>query len=63
MRPLLLTNLSPKNDFQGSDLPTVEDFPLKVKRAGIVSRMLHGTGAGAFAYGLGITSNLLLLLR
>jgi len=42
-------------------LPTVEDFPLKVKRAGIVSRMLHGTGAGAFAYGLGITSNLLLL--
>ena len=33
----------------------------KVKRAGIVARMLHGTGAGAVAYGLGIGSNLLLL--
>ena len=40
----------------------VLDHPsMKVKRAGIVARMLHGTGAGAVAYGLGIVSNLLLL--
>src|ERR1700680_3457071 len=31
------------------------------KSAGIVSRMLHGTGAGGVAYCLGIASNLLLL--
>ncbi len=31
------------------------------KPAGIVSRVLHGTGAGGVAYGLGIASNLLLL--
>ena len=34
---------------------------MNVKRAGIIARLLHGTGAGAVAYGLGITSNLLLL--
>ncbi|MDR3573741.1 MAG: hypothetical protein P4L50_07765 [Anaerolineaceae bacterium] len=33
----------------------------EVKRAGIVARMLHGTGASAVGYGLGIGSNLLLL--
>lgn len=33
----------------------------KVRRSGIISRLLHGTGAGAVAYGLGIGSNLLLL--
>src|SRR6202163_2819854 len=31
------------------------------KSAGIVSRLLHGTGAGVVSYGLGIASNLLLL--
>jgi len=31
------------------------------KPAGIVARLLHGTGAGVVAYGLGIGSNLLLL--
>jgi O-antigen/teichoic acid export membrane protein len=36
--------------------PVVGDKP-----TGIVSRLLHGTGAGAVAYGLGIASNLLLL--
>ncbi|WP_263353000.1 lipopolysaccharide biosynthesis protein [Acidicapsa acidisoli] len=32
-----------------------------MKRAGVIARLLHGTGAGAVAYGLGIVSNLLLL--
>lgn len=31
------------------------------RRGGIVSRLLHGTGAGAVSYGFGIVSNLLLL--
>ena len=31
------------------------------KSVGIVGRLLHGTGAGAAAYGLGIASNLILL--
>jgi O-antigen/teichoic acid export membrane protein len=38
-----------------------EAIPARVKRAGIIARLLHGTGAGAVAYGLGIGSNLLLL--
>jgi len=43
-------------DLPGTEMP----FP-KGTRAGIVARMLHGTGAGVVAYGLGIGSNLLLL--
>lgn len=35
--------------------------PPQKKRAGIIARLLHGTGAGAVAYGLSIGSNLLLL--
>src|SRR5580658_3360844 len=31
------------------------------KRTGIIGRMLHGTGAGMIAIGLGVVSNLLLL--
>jgi O-antigen/teichoic acid export membrane protein len=34
---------------------------LSGKRRGIVARLIHGTGAGTVAYGLGIVSNLLLL--
>lgn len=43
------------------DLPAPGNPPLQVRRAGIVARLLHGIGAGAFAYGLGVASNLLLL--
>ena len=39
----------------------LETPPFTRKRPGIVGRMLHGTGAGAVATGLGIVSNLLLL--
>jgi O-antigen/teichoic acid export membrane protein len=40
----------------------VQDTPPANRgRSGIISRMLHGTGAGVVAYGLGIGSNLLLL--
>ena len=42
-------------------MPAPEAQPLKPKRHGIVGRLLHGTGAGGFAYALGIVSNLLLL--
>lgn len=38
-----------------------EELSFKRKRPGIISRMLHGVGAGAVATGLGIASNLLLL--
>jgi O-antigen/teichoic acid export membrane protein len=34
---------------------------MNVPKKGIIPRLLHGTGAGAFGYGLGIASNLLLL--
>jgi len=36
-------------------------LPQPGKRAGIISRLLHGIGAGAVGYGLGIASNLVLL--
>jgi O-antigen/teichoic acid export membrane protein len=52
---------SPESDPHSADLPALEIPPPKVKRAGIIARLLHGTGAGAVAYGLGIGSNLLLL--
>jgi O-antigen/teichoic acid export membrane protein len=57
----MLQPQSPQSDLHGADIPGPEISPQKVKRAGIISRMLHGTGAGAVAYGLGIGSNLLLL--
>ena len=52
---------SPQSDPHSADMPVLDNPPIKVKRAGIVARQLHGTGAGAVAYGLGIVSNLLLL--
>ena len=36
-------------------------LPERKSRAGLVGRLLHGAGAGAFSYGLSIVSNLLLL--
>ena len=56
----------PQSQFPPSIPPATEtpdtSIPFAgVKRNGIVARMLHGTGAGAVAYGLGIGSNLLLL--
>src|SRR5712691_5693591 len=42
--------------------PAAPEFPVAGgKPAAIVSRLLHGTGAGVAAYGLGIGSNLILL--
>jgi hypothetical protein len=37
---------------------TLEGTPIKKNRAGIIARVLHGTGAGVVAYGLGIANNL-----
>ena len=39
----------------------MKDASLKRKRTGILTRLLHGAGAGAVAYGMGIATNLLLL--
>ncbi len=44
-----------------AESPALEGPPIKTRRAGIFARMLHGTGAGAVSYVLGIASNLLLL--
>lgn len=51
----------PENEQHQADMPAIENPPLKPKRAGVIARVLHGTGAGVVAYGLGIASNLLLL--
>jgi O-antigen/teichoic acid export membrane protein len=53
--PSLLSEPASPAASAGQSLP-----PRKV-RAGIVARLLHGAGAGAFSYGLSIVSNLLLL--
>lgn len=47
-------------DPDSAGMSVIDNSPIKVKRAGIVARLLHGTGAGTFAYGLRIGSNLLL---
>lgn len=44
-----------------STLSEIIAVHLKPKRPGIIARLLHGTGAGVVAYGLGIASNFLLL--
>jgi O-antigen/teichoic acid export membrane protein len=38
-----------------------ESLPSRRERAGFVTRLLHGAGAGAVSYGISIVSNLLLL--
>jgi O-antigen/teichoic acid export membrane protein len=43
------------------DVLDMEYQAIESKRAGIIARLLHGTGAGAVSYGLGVISNLLLL--
>lgn len=46
----------------GGAIASQDEAPLaKAKSTGIIARLLHGTGAGAVAYALGIGSNLLLL--
>jgi len=52
-----VTQIEPMAD----NAPTPTTPPIRARRPGIMARMLHGTGAGAVAYGLGIASNLLLL--
>ena len=42
-------------------MPAPVITPVRARRSGVIARLLHGTGAGAVAYGLGIVSNLLLL--
>jgi O-antigen/teichoic acid export membrane protein len=44
-----------------TNIPGPEGPDLKGRGRGIVTRLLHGAGAGTIAYGLGIASNLLLL--
>jgi O-antigen/teichoic acid export membrane protein len=44
-----------------ADMPATENPKLKGTRRRMAARLLHGTGAGTIAYGLGIVSNLLLL--
>jgi O-antigen/teichoic acid export membrane protein len=61
MKPQILEDQSFQSDPSGEDMPILENTPIRVKRTGIIARLLHGTGAGAVAYGLGIVSNLLLL--
>ena len=49
------------SDTQGDEMLTHEETPILPKRPALLARLVHGTSAGAFAYGLGIVSNLLLL--
>jgi O-antigen/teichoic acid export membrane protein len=51
----------PENNLRGSDLTSQDVLLPTVSRTGIIRRLLHGAGAGAVAYALGIGSNLLLL--
>jgi O-antigen/teichoic acid export membrane protein len=52
---------SPPGKSSDTYVPAPENPQLHGKRRGIVARLIHGTGAGTVAYGLGIVSNLLLL--
>ena len=56
-----MPNSLPQSETRAADMPTPATPPIRAKRPGSIARMLHGTGAGAVAYGLGIASNLLLL--
>ncbi len=61
MGPRLPKYQAIQSEPDGGTLPAPDIRPGKAKRTGVIARLLHGTGAGAVAYGLGIVSNLLLL--
>jgi O-antigen/teichoic acid export membrane protein len=61
MNPRLTEDPSIPSEFAASVIPVGESLPPRGERAGFVTRLLHGTGAGVFSYGIAITGNLLLL--
>ncbi len=50
-----------QNESGAAPLPLGESLPAQRVRAGLVTRLSHGAGAGAVSYGLSIVGNLLLL--
>lgn len=56
-----MEQLLPPDKLNSINMGDPESRPAKRSRRGIVARVLHGTGAAAVSYGLGIASNLLLL--
>jgi O-antigen/teichoic acid export membrane protein len=56
-----MTHATSNCDSLDVDMSTENNGPSRPDRAGLFARLLHSTGAGAVAYGLGIVSNLLLL--
>jgi O-antigen/teichoic acid export membrane protein len=61
MNPELTEDPSIQTEPAASSVPAGETLPGRRERAGFISRLLHGAGAGAVSYGISIASNLLLL--
>jgi O-antigen/teichoic acid export membrane protein len=61
MNPQLTDDPSLQSEPPAFPVSIGESLPPRRGRSGVVTRLIHGAGAGAFSYGLSIASNLLLL--